>query len=57
VNGFYDKSTVKAVKDFQASRKIGATGKVSPITLIQLYKAVNGASAPSLAKHGKGGGA
>jgi general secretion pathway protein A len=56
VNGFYDESTVKAVRDFQASRNIGATGKVNPITLIQIYKAVNGASAPSLSKHGKGGG-
>jgi type II secretory pathway predicted ATPase ExeA len=57
VNGFYDESTVNTIKDFQASRRIGATGKVNPITLIQLYKAVNGASAPSLAKHGNGGGA
>lgn len=57
VNGFYDKNTLKAVKDFQVSRRIVATGKVNPITLIQLYKAVNGSSAPSLAKHGKGGGA
>jgi general secretion pathway protein A len=56
VNGLYDAKTVKAIKDFQASRKISATGKVNPITLIQLYKAVNGASAPSLSKHGKGGG-
>jgi type II secretory pathway predicted ATPase ExeA len=56
VNGMYDEKTVKTIKDFQASRKISATGKVNPITLIQLYKAVNGASAPSLAKQGKGGG-
>jgi hypothetical protein len=56
VNGVYDDKTVKTIKDFQASRKIKATGKVNPITLIQIYKAVNGASAPSLAKHGKGGG-
>lgn len=55
VNGLYDEKTVKIIKDFQASRKMRATGKVNPITLIQLYKAVNGASAPSLGKHGKGG--
>ncbi len=57
VNGLYDEVTVKTVKDFQASRKISVTGKVGPITLIQLYRTVNGASFPSLAKHCKGGGA
>ena len=57
VNGMYDENTVKGVKEFQASRRIGATGKIDPVTLIQLYKAVNGAVAPSLAKHGRGGGA
>jgi general secretion pathway protein A len=56
VSGLYDEATVKNVKDFQASRKISVTGKVGPITLIQLYRAVNGASFPSLAKHGKGDG-
>jgi hypothetical protein len=56
VNGLYDEATAKTVKEFQASRKISATGKVGPITLIQLYKAVNGASLPSLGKNGKGGG-
>ena len=52
----YDENTAKTVRDFQVSRKIRATGKVDPVTLIQLYKAVNGASAPSLARSGKGGG-
>lgn len=56
VTGMYDDNTVKTIKDFQKSRKISATGKINPITLIQLYKVVNGASAPSLGKHGKGGG-
>ncbi len=56
VNGLYDENTAKTVRDFQASRKIRASGKVDPVTLIQLYKAVNGASAPSLARPGKGGG-
>jgi hypothetical protein len=56
VNGLYDEKMTKAIKEFQASRKISATGKVNPLTLIQLYKAVSGASAPSLGKHGKGGG-
>jgi hypothetical protein len=56
VSGLFDEATVKIVRDFQASRKISVTGKVGPITLIQLYRAVNGASFPSLAKHGEGGG-
>ena len=56
VNGLYDEATAKTVKDFQASRKISATGKVGPITLIQLYKAVNGASMPTLSRDGKGSG-
>jgi general secretion pathway protein A len=56
VNGLYDEATVKTVKDFQSSRKISDTGKVGPITLIQLYKAVNGASLPSLGREGKKGG-
>ncbi len=56
VNGLYDEATAKTVKDFQASRKISVTGKVGPITLIQLYKTVNGASLPSLGRDGKGGG-
>ncbi len=56
VNGLYDENTAKTVRDFQVSRKIRATGKVDPVTLIQLYKAVNGSSAPSLARSGRGGG-
>jgi general secretion pathway protein A len=56
VNGLYDEATARTVKDFQASRKISVTGKVGPITLIQLYKTVNGASLPSLGRDGKGGG-
>jgi hypothetical protein len=56
VSGLYDEATEKTVKEFQASRKISATGKVGPITLIQLYKAVNGASIPSLGREGKRGG-
>jgi hypothetical protein len=56
VNGLYDEATAKTVKDFQASRKIRATGNVGPITLIQLYKAVNGALLPSLGRDGKKGG-
>ena len=56
VSGLYDEATSKTVKEFQASRKISATGKVGPITLIQLYKAVNGASIPSLGRDVKGDG-
>ncbi len=56
VTGSYDESTVKGVREFQAARRIGASGKINPVTLIQLYKAVNGASTPSLTKPGKGGG-
>jgi general secretion pathway protein A len=55
-NGRYDETTMKAVKDFQTSRRISATGEVGPITLIQLYKAVNAGSLPSLASTAKGDG-
>jgi general secretion pathway protein A len=56
VSGFFDELTEKALRDFQVSRKISTTGKVGPITLIQLYKAGTGDSFPSLATAGKGGG-
>lgn len=56
VNGFYDEFTEKTVRDFQASRKITETGKIGPITLIQLYRAISGSSSPALAAQGNGGG-
>lgn len=42
VNGVFDENTVKGVKEFQRSRKISVTGKVGPVTLIHLYRAVTG---------------
>jgi general secretion pathway protein A len=55
-DGFYDETTALTVKGFQASRRLSETGKVGPLTLLQLYKAA-GASFPSLVAVRKGGGA
>jgi len=57
VNGLYDENTAKAVKEFQKSKKISATGKLGRLTLIRLYKAVIGSSSPGLAVRPRGGGA
>jgi general secretion pathway protein A len=57
VNGIYDADTAKAVKEFQKSKKISATGNVGTLTLIRLYRAVLGPSSPGLAAQPKGGGA
>ncbi|HEX9078869.1 MAG TPA: peptidoglycan-binding protein [Desulfuromonadaceae bacterium] len=56
VTGSYDENTVRGVREFQAARRIGTSGKIDPFTLIQLNKAVNGASTPSLTKPGRRGG-
>jgi general secretion pathway protein A len=56
VSGSYDETTLQAVKNFQTSRRISATGEIGPITLIQLYKAVNAGSFPTFTTSGKGGG-
>ena len=54
VNGLYDENTAKAVKEFQKSKKISVTGKLGPLTLIRLYRAVLGQSSPGLAARAKG---
>jgi len=56
VNGLYDENTAKAVKEFQKSKKISVTGKLGPLTLIRLYRAVLGQSSPGLAARAKGEG-
>ena len=40
VNGVYDGKTGEAVMEFQRSKGLKATGKLEPMTLIQLYRAV-----------------
>jgi general secretion pathway protein A len=57
VNGVYDDNTAQAVREFQRSKKISATGKLGPSTLIRLYRAVNIPSSPVPAAQPKGGGA
>lgn len=54
-SGFYDEETRQAVKYFQTSRRISATGSIGPVTLLQLYKSVRGSSFPTLSVSGKGG--
>jgi general secretion pathway protein A len=57
VNGVYDENTAQAVKEFQRSKKISATGKLGPLTLIRLYRAVLGPSSAGPGTQPKGGGA
>ncbi len=54
-NGLYDAATVRAIRDFQVSRRIKVTGKAGPYTLIHLYKAANSAATPRLSEAGNGG--
>jgi general secretion pathway protein A len=56
VNGVYDEATMKAVKDFQRSRRIKATGTLGVSTLIQLYRSVTGPQHPDGAGSADGGG-
>ncbi len=56
VNGSYDRTTAKAVREFQASRKMRVTGKVTPVTLGLLNKAVTGTPAAGPSPTGIGGG-
>jgi hypothetical protein len=56
VNGVYDEATMKAVKDFQRSRKIRATGTMGANTLIQLYRSVTGPQPPDREGRADGGG-
>jgi general secretion pathway protein A len=46
VNGIYDEATIQAVGEFQASRGLGKTGKLDPVTLIHLYKSLSGPEKP-----------
>jgi general secretion pathway protein A len=57
VNGVYDENTAQAVKEFQRSKKISATGKLGPLTLIRLYREVLGPSSPGSGAQPRGGGA
>jgi general secretion pathway protein A len=48
VNGINDKATVRAVGEFQTSRGLRKTGALDPVTLIHLYKSLNGPVMPDL---------
>jgi general secretion pathway protein A len=48
VNGIYDHATIHAVSDFQTSRGLTKTGALDPVTLILLYKSLNGPAKPDL---------
>jgi len=56
VTGVYDEPTARAIEEFQGSRGLKKTGMVSPVTLVHLYKAAQGAALPSLAEGKKVGG-
>ena len=56
VNGLFDENTAQEVRAFQRSRSISASGKVGPVTLIHLYRAVNVPSSPGHERSAKGGG-
>jgi general secretion pathway protein A len=55
VNGVYDENTAQAVKEFQRSKKIRATGKMGPLTLIRLYREVLGPTSAGPGARPKGG--
>jgi general secretion pathway protein A len=57
VNGVYDENTVQSVREFQSSRRINASGRVGPVTLIHLYRAVTEPSSRGHAASAKEGGA
>ncbi len=53
INGSYDVTTVRAIKEFQAFHGIRATGIVGPFTLIHLYRGTKYPATPRLALTGK----
>ncbi|HTY20061.1 MAG TPA: peptidoglycan-binding domain-containing protein, partial [Geobacteraceae bacterium] len=55
VNGVFDDSTRQAVREFQRSSGIRVTGKVGPLTLIQLYRVVTEPSSPETGERAGGG--
>jgi len=56
VSGVFDEKTGRAVREFQRSKGLKATGKVGPMTMIQLYRTVTEpSSSDALGDNGRGG--